>query len=120
MLTRSEAQERALSDNVLLPLPRCFVRAVFVLLPVGARLRCCEVSRAWRALLADTSLWSSIYLSITSGVARFSEALLRAAAAKAGGQLRVLNLTGRWVSGRHGNKGRPLLEIVVANATTVI
>ena len=57
MLTRArEAQARALPNTVFSPLPRCFVSAVFLLIPVDTRLRCSEVDRAWRALLADTSL----------------------------------------------------------------
>ena len=71
----------------LLALPRPLALAIFALLPVDTRLRCSEVSRAWRALLADTSLWTRLDLCSTSGV-RFSEALFRAAVAKAGGQLR--------------------------------
>ena len=96
MLTRArEAQARASPDTVLSPLPRCFVRAVFVLLPADQRLRCVEVSRAWRALLADTSLWKSLNLSNKSGINRFSEALFRAAVAKAGGQLHELDVNWR-------------------------
>ena len=80
----------------LLALPRPLALAIFALLPVDTRLRCSEVCRAWRALLADTSLWAScINLSVSSGVARLSEALLRAAVAKAGGQLRALDITGQ-------------------------
>ena len=88
-----EAQARASPDTVLSPLPRCFVRAVLLLLPVDTRLRCSEVSRASRALLADSTFWKRIDLRSTS-VARFSEALLRAALAKASGQLRALDITG--------------------------
>ena len=96
MLARGrEAQARASPDTVLSPLPHWFVHAVLLLLPVDTRLRCCEVSRAWRALLADTTLWTRISLRASTGVARFSEALLRAAVAKAGGQLRALDITGQ-------------------------
>ena len=57
MLTRgSEAQALASRDTVLSPLPRCFVRAVFLRLPADQRLRCVEVSRAWRALGRHQSL----------------------------------------------------------------
>ena len=62
---------------------------MFLLLPVDARLRCSEVDRAWRALLADKTFYSRLNLSLDSGLARFSLPLFRAAAAKAGGQLRV-------------------------------
>ena len=96
MLTRGrEAQARASPDTVLAPLPRCFVHRVFLLLPADQRLRCSEVSRAWRSLLANTSLWCCLNLSAHSGIIRFSEALFRAAIAKAGGQLRELNVNGR-------------------------
>ena len=51
------------------------------------------MSRAWRALLADTTLWRSLDLARATGSPRFNEALLRAAAAKAGGQVRALDVT---------------------------
>ena len=66
-----------------------------LLLPADTRLRCSEVSRAWRALLADTSFFTSLDLSISNGLLRFSLPLLRAAAAKAGGQLRALDVAGQ-------------------------
>ena len=90
-----EAQARASPDTVLSPLPLWFAHAALLLLSVDTRLRCSEVSRAWRALLVDRSLWLCISLGASSGVARFSEALLRAAVAKAGGQLRSLDITGQ-------------------------
>ena len=98
-------------DLLILPLP--FTHAVFVLVPVDTRLRCSEVNRAWRALLADTTLWERLNLSLESGLLRFSEALLHAAVAKAGGQLRELEVMGQQV-------GKDvLLEVVSANATTL-
>ena len=119
MLTRGrEAQARASPDTVLSPLPRGFVRAVFLLLPVDARLRCCEVSRAWRALLADASLFTSLTLSVCSGLSRFSWPLLRAAVAMAGGQLRALDVTGQRL-GVLTDLELEMLEIVVANAATL-
>ena len=39
----------------LLALPRPLLLAIFALIPVDTRLRCIEVNRAWRALLADTT-----------------------------------------------------------------
>ena len=102
MLTRGrEAQARGSPSNVLSPLPRCFIRAVFLLLPADQRLRCVEVNRAWRALLADTSFWIFLDLSTSSGLTSFSEALFRAAVAKAGGQLRALDVSGR-IKGYYG------------------
>ena len=123
MLTRGrEAQARASPNSVLSPLPRGFVRAVFHLLPTDQRLRCVEVSRAWRALLADTSLWTSLDVSSKSGLTRFSEALFRVAVAKAGGQLRELNLAGRTTSTpallRVLASNAASLELLVANPAT--
>jgi hypothetical protein len=77
------------------PLPHAVVLHIFALLPADARLRCVEVCRAWRATLADAAAWVALDLSPACGVARFSEALLRAAAARARGQLRSLDLCGR-------------------------
>ena len=77
----------------LLLLPRPLALAIFALLPVDTRLRCCEVSRAWRALLADTTFFERSDLHASSDLARFSLPLLRAAVAKAGGQLRVLDIS---------------------------
>ena len=78
----------------LLALPRLLAFAIFALLLVDTRLRCCEVSRAWRALLADTSLWARVDLSEVQ-YQYFSMPLFRAAVAKAGGQLRALDITGQ-------------------------
>ena len=101
------------------------MRAVFLLLPDDTRLRCSEVSRAWRALLADTTFWARISLCTSSGIQRFSLPLLRAAVAKAGGRLRALDITGQ-----PGRDNRILLhvtdplsrlvrEVVAANASTL-
>ena len=123
MLTSGgEAHARALAlaspDIVLFPLPRWFVHAVFLLLPVDTRLRCREVNRAWRGLLDDTTFWARIDASVSSGLRRFSEALLRAAVAKAGGQLRALDITGRnFVVFNRLNV--LLLEVAAANAATL-
>ena len=119
-LARLEAKKRELqarlADTVLSPLPRCFVRAVFLLLPVDTRLRCGEVSRAWRALLVDTTLWSCLDLSISAGLSRFSTALFRTAVSKAGGQLRVLDVSGRNTSTLPIDT---LRDALASNATTL-
>ena len=110
MLTRGRgAQASASPDTVLSPLPRFFVRAVLLLLPVDTRLRCSEVSRAWRALLANTTFWECLDVS-SRGVARFSEALLRVAVAK--------DLTGHNPQ-EFEIPNRLLLEVVAANAATL-
>ena len=48
-------------DFSLLPLP--VQHCIWLLLPVNTRLLCSGVCRAWRAGLADTSLWSHLDLS---------------------------------------------------------
>ena len=94
----------------VLALPRPLVVVVFLLVPVDTRLRCVEVSRAWRALLADATFWDVLILSVTSGVTRFTVPLFRAAVAKAGGQLRALDVTGQF---RWDMIGRNLLPAYV-------
>ena len=86
------AKERALAAAVLPPLPSDALELIFSLLPVDVRLRCREVSPAWRAFLERSLLW---HVCDFAGVAKPSESLLRAATARAGGQLRVLDVTDR-------------------------
>ena len=88
------------------------------MVPVDTRLRCCEVSRAWQALLADTSFWTSLKMSLDSGVARFSLALVRAAVAKAGGQLRCLDITGQPFNADE-DEDDVTLEVATVNAGTL-
>jgi hypothetical protein len=78
----------------LAPLPYALVLAIFSLLPVDQRLRCAEVCRGWRAALSDVSLWLRLDCRLASGLARFAtDGLLRAAAARAAGQLQALDLS---------------------------
>ena len=74
-------------------LPRPLITSILILLPVNTRLRCSEVSRAWRVLLTDTVCWERLNFSVYDG--GFSEALFFAAVAKAGGQLRELDVSAR-------------------------
>ena len=113
----------------LLALPRSLALDILARLPFDTRLRCIEVSRAWRALLSDTSLWSYLKLSDDFGVARFSVSLFRAAVAKAGGQLRTLDVTGKQVhhsfpDDKPLDTSRLLFsvlhDVVVANAATLV
>jgi hypothetical protein len=89
----ADAAERATS--ALSPLPLSVVLHIFSLLPVDCRLRCLEVCRGWRHMLLERSLWTRLDLSTTSGV-RASvwvlDALLRCAAARAGGGLQSLHV----------------------------
>jgi hypothetical protein len=77
---RLAAVEAASSDS-LSSLPQALSHKVLLLLPLDERLRCSEVSRRWRAMLAVRSLWAR--LDLTSGVT-VTNALLRAAVKKAG------------------------------------
>jgi hypothetical protein len=76
------------------PLPHALVLYIFSLVPLDQRLRCLEVCKGWYATLNERSLWTRLDLSATAGLARpATDALLRAAAARAGGQLEALHLT---------------------------
>jgi hypothetical protein len=95
---------------------------------VDPRLRCSEVCRAWRALLSDASLWLRLDLSPAGGVARdaVTIALLRAAAKRAAGGLRALDLTGCSHISRHAvrvvaaqNSGA-LAELRVGHHTGIV
>jgi hypothetical protein len=104
--------ERELS--ALAPLPLALVLMIFSLLPVDCRLRCAEVCRGWCAVLSEVSLWTRLDLSATSGgLARpLTDALLRAATAKARGALTALDVSGSERSGAFP----ALLAVVTANA----
>lgn len=95
-----------------LSLPRGVAEAILLLVPVPQRLRCREVSRSWRALLAQPRLWRALDFSAaavaegviapTRGQAFLSRAsaqtdgfgMVQAASAAAGGTAEVLDLTG--------------------------
>jgi hypothetical protein len=76
-------------------LPHAVVLLILSLLPVDTRLRCAEVCRSWRTAATERSLWLRLDLSPESGIARrrITDALLRAAAARAGGALLSLAVT---------------------------
>ena len=76
-------------------LPRGAVLRIFELLPVDSRLRACGVARSWAAYLSRPEPWLMLDLSPGGGVARgaVSSALLRAAAARAGGALHTLDVS---------------------------
>jgi hypothetical protein len=81
-------------SSALAPLPLALALYVFSLLPVDQRMRCAEVCRGWRAVLSDVSLWLRLDLSPAGGVARATDALVRAAAVRAAGRLQALDLSG--------------------------
>jgi hypothetical protein len=95
-LQLSAEREEALALEAFSVLPRELTRLIFGWLPADARLRCREVCKPWWAFLEERRLWWSLDLSLASGVQRRSEALLRAASRRAGGQLRELDVSG-WV-----------------------
>jgi hypothetical protein len=72
-------------------LPHAVALAIFSRLTVEQRLRCIEVCRGWRATLHDHAAWLQLDLSRADG-AECSEALLRAATSRAGGELFSLRL----------------------------
>jgi hypothetical protein len=84
----------ARSPTTLCALPLVLLQSVLARLPVDARARACVVCRAWNAALAERSLWARLDLSPTSGITvAVTDAVLRAAAARAGGQLEALDLS---------------------------
>jgi len=88
-----KAEDEVLKQLVLAPLFPELVALVFQRVPVDTRLRCREVSRGWCAFLADARHWQVCDLSATSGVARRTLSLLRAASERAQGTLRELDVS---------------------------
>ena len=77
-----------------LVLPRPLATRIWGVLPCDVRLRCREVCPAWRDALAEPRLWTELDLTKKSGaVVCLTPALLRAAAARAGGRLERLFVT---------------------------
>jgi hypothetical protein len=72
-------------------LPHALALAIFLCLTVEERLRCIEVCRGWRATLDDHVAWMQLDLTRADG-GECTEALLRAATSRAGGQLCSLHL----------------------------
>jgi len=119
-----EREDEALKQLVLAPLFPELASLVFAQLPVDSRLRCREVSRGWRAFLADVRFWQVCDLSAASGVARRSPALLRAASERARGTLRELNVS-EWYrmpvrEGVETLDDEQLLPVLRANAVSLL
>jgi hypothetical protein len=100
----------------LASLPLALLFIIFSLLPADQRMHCAEVCRGWRDALTEHSLWLRLDLSEASGgLARpATDVLLRAAAARAGGQLHALD-----VSECDGITHACLLSVLAANAGTM-
>jgi hypothetical protein len=93
-------------------LPRALALVIFALLPLDQRMRCAEVCRAWRDALLERSLWLRLDTSSKAGLASpATDALLHAAATRAGGQLHSLN-----VAECRGITQEALLAVLTANA----
>ena len=84
-----------LAPSVLAALPQPLALRIFAALPPDARARCACVCRAWRTLVADESLWLRLDLKPARPRApqsRVTDAVLRGAAARAGGRLCALDV----------------------------
>ena len=119
-----KAEDEVLKQLVLAPLFPELVALVFQRVPVDTRLRCREVSRGWRAFLADARHWQVLDLSLSSGVARRSPALLRAASERVRGTLRELDVSG-WFNlvaawGEEALYSEQLLPVLRANAASLL
>jgi hypothetical protein len=90
MAARGAAAAPAGGDP-LAALPHALALDIFSRLTVEQRLRCIEVCRGWRTTLTDRAAWLQLDLTRADG-GECSEALLRAATSRAGGQLRTLRL----------------------------
>jgi hypothetical protein len=107
----------AATATTIASLPHALLARVLARLPVDARLRCSEVCRGWRHVLArERDLWTVLDLSRSSGVTHeVTDALLRAAASKAGGALVTLDVTYCYEISHEA-----LLEVVTANAGSLL
>jgi hypothetical protein len=97
-------------------LPSALLAHILLRLPVTDRLRCAEVCRAWRAACRERALWHCLDLSGSSchTLRSISAALLAAAVARAGGELRELD-----VSGRMPLRFERLRDVVAANGASL-
>ncbi len=80
-------------------LPAVVLQRIFSFLPAQDRMRCILVCHAWLALLAERRLWAHLDMSVQSVRAYLrncsmadADALLRCAAARAGGELTTLRI----------------------------
>jgi hypothetical protein len=107
--------EQALALEAFPVLPRELTRIVFGLLPASMRLRCREVCKPWLAFLEERRLWWHLDLSWSNEPEQPTEALLKAASIRAGGQLQVLDVS-RWVD----LTAEMLLSVVRENAEALV
>ena len=74
-------------------LPPLVVRLIFLALPADARERASCVCRAWRDVLADPSLWTRLDMTVVNVEEESFPRVVVGAAARACGQLRLLDLS---------------------------
>lgn len=87
--------EQAPEHDLCARVPPALALRVFALLPADARARAACVRRGWRDALATSGAWLHLDLSEKSGVAvKVNCAVFEAAAARAGGQLISLDVSG--------------------------
>ena len=116
----SMASRSAGARNPFDALPPALLRRIMLALPPDTRARCACVCRGWRAFLADPSLWQVLDLSLAGGVTGFvMPALVRGAAARAEGQLRVFkyDFHNPYIVGPSGFD--LLREVALANAAAL-
>ncbi len=99
-------------------LPHALACRILLLLSVQERARCAVVCPRWCATVADQSLWLRLDLTRADG-AECSEATLRGAVERAGGQLQTLRLACRGSSVQRNSLHGTLCAVVAANAGTL-
>jgi hypothetical protein len=108
--------EEAPEHDLCARVPPALALRVFALLPADARARAACVRRGWRDALATSSAWLHLNLSETSGVAvKVNCAVFEAAAARAGGQLVTLDVSGA----RGAICDKALVAVVKQNAVAL-
>jgi hypothetical protein len=91
----ADAADEAERRPSLASLPPALTLQIFSLLPVDARARAACLSRGFHAVLSERSAWTRLDLSPSSGVTcTVTNAVLEAAASKAGGALTALDVSG--------------------------
>ena len=105
----------ALATTTFAPLPLALALWIFSILPIDQRARAALVCRAWRDALADAGAWTCLDLSNYCGISvAVTDAVLRAAAARANGRLIRLHY-----DDFDAITPAALLEVVTANAGTL-
>ena len=125
MQTRSRRARGAvrpdLAHDALSPLPRCFVREVWLRLNVFERMCAYGVCRSWRASCADASLWTDIDMSFCNDrKSGDADGVLQVAGNKACGGLVSLDLGDCLRKNDDGSVTWPIvMEVLEANARSL-